>query len=165
MRLTREADDVSGKGIDDERDVDEAAPGPYVRKVGNPQRIGPIGVKFPVHLVERARDRLVIDRRFHGLPTYSTCQTHPPHQAFHCATSHLDAVSFELPPNLSRAVDLEVRLPHPLDFLAKPLIIAAARRFLLRIGLPRGMGVVGGRGDRQLPADRLDPSRLGDVRR
>jgi hypothetical protein len=111
----------------------------------------------PVHLGRRARGGLVGGGGPGLLAADGAAQAHLPHQAFHRATGHHDACPAELPPDLAGAVDPEVGRMDPSDLLHKHLILLVARRGLGRIGTLRDMGVVGRRGDRQHPADRLDP--------
>jgi hypothetical protein len=113
--------------------------------------------ELPVHLVRRARRGLVCDRGSGLLAADGATQTHLPHQAFHRAAGHRDAFPAELPPDLAGAVDLEVGRMHPPDLLHEHQVLSGAWRGQRGIGTLRDMGVVGRPGDRQHPADRLDP--------
>lgn len=73
---------------------------------------------------------------------------------------HRDLFPVQLLPDLARPVGAEVLVPDALDLRAKLLIPAAAGWNLLWIARPRLELVVRGGGDRQLPADRLDPESI-----
>ena len=79
------------------------------------------------------------------------------HQPLHRAAVDIEAFPTQLSPYLAHAVDLEVIVPDPLDFRHKlgvpPDTIARSRRIAGR----SGASVVCRWGDRQNPADRLDP--------
>lgn len=151
------ADDPTGKRIDHECHIDEAGPCRDVCKVRHPQHIRPRHVELPVDVVERTGRRLVADRGLERLATDSAGQALPPHQPFHRAPSDLDPLPVQLPPNLAGAVDLEVRPEDTGDLRLEACISQRPRSPTARVG-PLGLaGVVGGRGDRQHPADRLDP--------
>ena len=62
-----------------------------------------------------------------------------------------------LPPHLADPVDAEVRLEHASDLDLQRRIALGPRRQLGGSGLAGGVEVIGRRGDRQYPADRLDP--------
>src|SRR5437868_1980523 len=83
--------------------------------------------------------------------------THPPHQARHGAAGDRDPFTVELPPDLADAIDAEVLLVHPSDLDIQSGIALKPWRQLARIGAPGGVGMIRRRGDRQDPADRLDP--------
>ena len=68
------ADDAGCERIDDEGHVNEALPSRHIREIGKPQHIRPRCAKLAVYAVERARSRLVADRRADRLSTYNeTC--------------------------------------------------------------------------------------------
>ncbi len=99
----------------------------------------------------------------HGLTAHRACQAHPSHQAGDRASADLDAPTVQLAPDLAHAIDHKVLSPHPLDLRHQggaPLRLLAASR---RIGPVRGVGMVGGWGDPQNPADRRDPVRLAVI--
>ena len=68
------ADDAAGIGVDDEGDIDEAGPGGHVGKVGEPEHVLHRRMELAVDMIERARRRLVADRRPHGLASDHTLQ-------------------------------------------------------------------------------------------
>src|SRR4051794_40595800 len=57
------ADDAAGEGVDDEGDVHEALPSGQVGEIGYPELVRLRHLELPVHLVGRARRRLVRHRR------------------------------------------------------------------------------------------------------
>jgi hypothetical protein len=151
------ADDAPSEGIDDKGDVDEARPGRDVGEVRDPQCVRPRCLELPVHMVQRARRRLVADRCPDRPATDNTLQTHRSHQAPHSATGNFPAFASQLPPNLSHAIDLEVLLEHARNLGHQAGIPLRPRRQPRRICPSGGMGVIGRWGDRQHFADRLDP--------
>jgi hypothetical protein len=86
-------------------------------------------------------------------------QTHIPHQSRHRATGNIEALTFELPPDLARAVDAEVLIEDAPDLDLQRNILPGARRQPGGIPPLGRMGVIGRGGDRQDLADRLDPMR------
>src|ERR1700712_1181481 len=85
---------------------------------------------------------------------------HALHQPSNLATRRGDGLALKLPPDLAHAVDLEVRVPDPLDVDLQVRITPRPGRQFGGIGALGCMLMVGGRGDRQDLADRLDPMRL-----
>src|SRR3954463_7837041 len=151
------ADDAPGIGIDHEGHVDEAGPGRDVGEIGDPEHVRARGLKLPIDAIERARRGLIADRGPHRLAPHGPLQAHGPHQARHRAAGDPDPLPAELSPDLADAVDAEVRLIHAPDLDHQCCIPPGARGQPLRISPPGGMGVIRRRGDRQHPADRLDP--------
>src|SRR5580693_5517312 len=86
-------------------------------------------------------------------------QTEGLHQPCHGAAGNIAAFTLQLPPDLAHAIDTEVLLDHPLNIWLQGVIPSRSRRQPGRIGAPGGMRMVGRWGDRQHPADRLDPIR------
>ena len=154
------ADDPAREGVDHEGHIDEARPGRDIGEVGDPEPVRRRRVELPVHLVERARRRLVADRRLHRLAPDDALEAHLPHQPLHRATGDIEPFALHLAPDLPHAIDLEVLGEYPRDIGLQLQIPAGPG------GQPRGvvplanMLVVAGRGDRQNPADRLDPVSL-----
>src|SRR5690606_20843671 len=66
------------------------------------------------------------------------------------------ALSVQLPPDFTRAVDLEVLLPDPADLLSKDLLSLGPSGSKRRVTLLCFVRVVGGWSDRQHARDRLD---------
>jgi hypothetical protein len=102
------ADDAAGVDIDDENYIDEPRPGAHVSEVGHPQHVRRRRMEHPVHVIQRAWRRLVLNRGAHRLATDDTLQTHPAHQPLHRATGDIEAFTHHLPPDLPHAVNLEV---------------------------------------------------------
>jgi hypothetical protein len=150
-------DDAPGIGVDHEGDVDEARPGGDVGEIGDPPGVRLRGLELPVHQIERTRRRPVADRGSHWLSSDGAFQPHLAHQSRHGAPRHLDPLPAELPPDLADTVDLEVLLPDPPDVLAKARVAPHPRRRRRGCGATGSVAVVRRRGDRQHPADRLDP--------
>jgi hypothetical protein len=149
--------DAPGEGIDHEGDVDEARPSRNVREVGHPKDIRPERLEVAVHAVERARCRRVAHRRADRLAPNDTAKAHRAHLPRHRAAGDLDPLAPQLPPDFPHAVDLEVLVPDPPD-VAGQLGVPLGTGWQLRRITPTGnMLVVRRRGDRQQPADRLDP--------
>jgi len=87
----------------------------------------------------------------------SALNTHVLHQSGHGATGNGKAFPIQLTPDLADAVDTPVRFEDALDLGPQGCVAPGAIRQSGRIGPLRQVIVVGGRGDRQTPADRLDP--------
>jgi hypothetical protein len=110
-------------------------------------------------MIQRTRRGLVADRGFDRLATDHALQAHAPHQSLHGASGDILALAAQLPPDLAHAVDVEVLREDTPDLNLADRIPLRARRQLGGIGPLCGMGAVGGWGDRQHLADRLDPIR------
>ncbi len=151
------ADNSSGEGVDDEGDVDEAGPSDDVGEVADPQRVRPRGLELALDLVERTRRRTVADRRFHPLAPHGPLQTHVAHQTGDRASRDVLTFPLHLSPHFAHPIDLEVVVEHAPDFLAQNGVAPDASRSRFGIAPARDMFVVARRGDRQDPADRLDP--------
>jgi hypothetical protein len=151
------ADDAPGIGVDHERHVDEAGPGRDVGKVADPQGVRTRRFELTVHPVERTGRRGIGDGGVDLLASHDALQPHDPHQPGDRAAGNRDPFPAELPPDLAHPVDVEVRLEHAPDLDHQRRVRASPSRQLAGISLPRGMGVIGRRGDRQHAADRLDP--------
>jgi hypothetical protein len=114
-------------------------------------------VEDPVHVIERARGRLVLHGRADRLAADDALQAEIGHQALDRAASNRDVLPVQLPPDLPHAVDLEVLDEDALDLRLQPQVPLCPCRQLRRIGAPGEVVMVGRGGDRQHPADRLDP--------
>jgi hypothetical protein len=77
-------------------------------------------------------------------------------RALHPAASNTDALALQLPPDLARAIDLDVLIPVAPDVPNQYLITLSPRRAPGRTCTSRRLPVVRRRGDRQHPVDRLD---------
>jgi hypothetical protein len=84
-------------------------------------------------------------------------QSERAHQPLDGAARHDDRFPSKLAPDFASAVDAEVLCVHPLDLGLQGAIAMQPWRQARRIGLAGLVGVVLRRGDRQFPADRLDP--------
>jgi hypothetical protein len=125
-----------------------------------PKHVGRGRPELPVHLVQRAWRLLVSDRRPVRLASDNALNAHLLHQPSHRAPGDVEAFAAHLVPDLACAVDAPVVFEDTPDLGSQRLIPARA------LGKPRGVGalgqkiIVGGRGDRQDVADRLDPVRI-----
>ena len=68
------AHDPSGVDVDDERDINEAAPGGDIGEIGRPELVRPVGGELPIHLVQRTWHRFVADRGLHPLASDNPLQ-------------------------------------------------------------------------------------------
>ena len=136
---------------------DEARPGRDVREVGDPKDVGPGRLEVSVHAVERAQRRLVAHRRADRLATDDAAKVHRPHQPGHRAAGDRDPLAPQLPPNFPHAVDPEVLVPNALDVRPQLGVALGTGGELPGIASPSDVLEIRRRGDRQQPADRLDP--------
>ena len=90
----------------------------------------------------------------------SCLQAQLAHEALHRAPGHLDPFALQLPPYLPRAIDAKVLVPHATDLALQPRSAHHSAGSPRGIHLPGLVLVIGGRGDRQHRADRLDPVRV-----
>jgi hypothetical protein len=138
-------------------DVDEAAPRRNVGEVRDPEPVRRRGFEVPVDLVERARRRFVAERRAVRLAANDADDPHCFHQPFDGAAGDVKAFPQHLAPDLADAVDAEVLVEHPKDLRLRFRVAADARRRVLGATPPRSRRMKRRWGDRQDPADRLDP--------
>ena len=109
--------------VDNERDVDKAAPGCDVREIGDPELIRTGGHESAVNEVHRATALTGVGRGDPGPAPDGPGKAHRAHQARHGAARHADAVPPPLRPDFPGAVDLLVRVRDPLNLDAE-LIVA-----------------------------------------
>ena len=128
-----------------------------IGEVRDPQRVRPRCLELPIDVIERARRRLAAHRRADRLPTDDALQAHALHQSFDRAAGDVVAVALQLTPDFARAVDLKILVIHALDLLLQRSVALGALRRRLGLRPATRPLVVGGRGDLQYPADRLDP--------
>jgi len=147
------ADDEAAERVDDQGHIDEAGPGRDIGEVGDPQLVGSLRREVPLHQVGWPRGALIRRGGPAGLATADTLQTQLPHEPLHRAAGHRVSLAVQLPPDLAGAIDAEVLGVDPADLGLQLLIAALTGR-----EWPAGV-VIGGGGDRQHPADRLDPNR------
>ena len=60
------ADNAAGEHIDDEGDIDKPCPGRDIGEIADPEPVRRRGLEVAVHMVERARRRLVAVGRGNG---------------------------------------------------------------------------------------------------
>src|SRR4051794_25448223 len=114
-------------------------------------------------MVQRARRRLVADRRAHRFATDHALQAKVCHQPLDGAAGDHKAFSLQLPPDLPRAIDAEVLCEDPLNLDLQFGVPPRTDRTLAGVDPFDDMRMVGRRGDRQHLADRLDPIRLAMI--
>ena len=151
------ADDIAGIDIDHERHVDEARPGGDISEVRDPEPVRRWSLELSIDLVERTRHRLITDRRANRLAANNALEAESPHQTDDSATGDVVPLASELTPHFAYTVDAEVLFEDPPDLDLQGEI---ASRTLGQQGRIPSLGqviVVGGGGDRQHFADRLDP--------
>jgi hypothetical protein len=146
------AHDEAAEGVDDEGHIDEPGPGRHVGEVRHPQLGRPGRREVPLHQVRGSGGGRIRRGGPPGLATADALKAQLTHQPFHGAAGHRDPLPVQLPPDLPGAVDPEVLGMHPGDLDLQLGIAGRTRR-----GGSAAGGVVGGRGDRQHLADRLDP--------
>lgn len=69
-------DNPAREGVDDEGHIDEALPGGHIGEIRNPEPVRRRSLELTVHPVERARSRLVRDRRADRLAPDDTLKSH-----------------------------------------------------------------------------------------
>jgi len=79
-------------------------------------------MELAIDMIERARRRLVADRRPHGLASDHTLQAKVRHQPLDGAAGNRKAFSPQLPPDLARAVDAEILVVDALDLRHERLV-------------------------------------------
>ena len=139
---------------------DEALPGGDVGEIADPEHVRRGHAELPVRLVLRAWGLLVGDGCLVRFASDDALNTHPLHQPGHGAAGNREAFPIQLTPDLAHAVDAPVLLEDALDLGPQDCVAPGTIRQPGRIGPPRQVIVVGGWGDRQNSADRLDPVRL-----
>ena len=141
------AHNASRKHVDDERDVDEAAPGRDVREVGDPELIRTGGHELAVDEVHRATALTGVGRGDPGPAPNGPGEAHRAHQARHGATRHADAVPPQLLPDFPGAVDLLVLVIDPLNLDAELIVALRPRGPVRRMGplVPMAMSPSTGR--------------------
>jgi hypothetical protein len=137
------AHDPSGVDVDDERDINEAAPGGDIGEIGHPELVRPVGGELPIHLVQRTWRRLVVDRRLYPLPSDNPLQAHGFHEPCDSAPSNHNAFARQLPPDLANPIDAEVLRENPPDVDRQLGIPLRPLRQAIRIGFPAGVFVPG----------------------
>jgi hypothetical protein len=105
------ADQQPTVGVDDERGVAEARPGPYRGQVGDPELVGPLGGDVAADQVGGPLGLRIAHRGPLRLAAHDALQAKLTQQPLDGAAGHPDALPVELPPELAGAVHLEVLLP------------------------------------------------------
>ena len=136
-------DDAASKGIDYERDVNEALPGRDIREIRKPEHVRRRREEVPVHPVERAWAGLVTDRRADRFATNDALQPHHPHKPSDSAAGDVEALPLQLPPDLAHAIDLEVLIEHPAYLDLQADIAAGAGRQAIHVQALGDVLVVG----------------------
>src|SRR5215211_7298366 len=147
------ADDPPAVAVEDEGEVDEAAPGAQVGDVADPRLVRPRRDEVALQQVTRPLERrLVGDRRPALLAAADALERFLAHQPRHVVTADLDVTTLQLLPGLADAVDRAVALAGRVDLLDELLVFeCAAGR------LPRPARVVPAHRHADRPTDRLDP--------
>ena len=117
-------------------------------------------LELAIDPVERTKRGPVTQRRADRLAPDRPLQAHLLHQPRNRAAGGIEAFALQLPPDFANAVHREVLLEDPPDFDLQGSITLGSCRKLGGITPLDQMIVVGGRGNRQNSADRLDPVRL-----
>ena len=113
-----------------------------------------------VHLVQWTGRFLVGDRRPVRCAADSPLNTHALHQPCHGASRNIKALAAQLSPHLAHAIDPSILREHAQDLWAQSFVAGCRIRQSCRIGPLGQISIIGGRGDRQNVADRLDPVSL-----
>ena len=150
-------DDAPGEHVDHEGHVDKPAPGRNVGEIRHPQLIRARGHELAIDEVRRTARVPGVRRGDPRTTTHHTRQPHRSHQPRHGAPRDAHAFTPQLLPDLPRAVHLMIGVPHPLNLRAQRVVPLGPARAPRRVGHLLAMRVIRGRGDRQHPADRLDP--------
>src|SRR5690606_38586317 len=151
------AHDIAGIDADHEGDIGEPGPGRHIGKIGDPEPVGRRGMELAIDVIEWTSRRLVADRGAHRFAPDYPLQAQIAHQARDTAPGNVKAFPLHLPPHLAYAVNAEVLGKDPHDLRLEGLITLASGRSPGRIAALGNVFVVAGWGDRQNPADRLDP--------
>ena len=146
-RVRARADDATREHVDHERDVYKAAPRRDVREVRDPQLIGTLGVKLPLHRILRELRRGVGDRLAMTLPAHDAAQAIGGHESGDGAARNRPSITQQLPPHFTHAVHAAIPLPHALDLLAQQVVALRTRRTSRRIHRAGGLRLVARRCD------------------
>src|SRR5690625_4506355 len=143
--------------VDDECCVNESASGADVRQVRHPQGVGLLSGEVTVHQVQWAISSLVRNRGDFLAASGDALQASSSHEPLYSAARHELAFPVQFLPHLPGAVTLFASIPHPFDFYALVSVMVIPEWLAALVLLAGFELVVDARGDRQLPADRLDP--------
>ena len=106
------------------------------------------GGKVPVHPVSRLRQSLITHRRPALAAPPDSLYFKLSHQSLYRTTCHFLAFSFQLMPDLPRAVHLVILIPHAIDRLRQRPVPLHPGRYACRVRVPGLVLVVRRRGDR-----------------
>ena len=148
------------EGVGDERHIAEPRPRRHVGDVRQPQPVRSSRSEAPLDEIRGPRPGVAISDGgpLELAPAHAT-QPQVAHQPPDAVPADVDAFTLELGPHLVDAIDIEVLLMHPDDLRFELGITDSALR--QRTSDRR---VVGGGGELQDPADRLDPELLAVCR-
>lgn len=149
--------DIASIDVDHERHIDEASPGGDISEVGDPEPVRRRGLELSIDLVERTRRRLVADRREDLLAANDALKAEFAHQTGDSAAGDAVPLAPELTPDFAHAVDAEVLLEDPPNLDLQGEVTSRTLGQQGRIPPLGQVIMVGGGGDRQHFADRLDP--------
>lgn len=150
-----------GISVDHVGNIDKADPGGDVGKVGDQQHVWYRRVELPA--IERTRRRLVADRSTKRLATDRSLADPCPSAIVALCTGPHRSLRVRAGARPASAIDQEVPGEHARDLGPQGRVPLCAPRQSRRIGAAYDMIAVRGRGDRQVPADRLDPMRISVI--
>ena len=126
----RPAHDPAVECIDDECEEQESGPGRSVGDIGDPERLGCVGLESTLDEVRCATSRIVSARSARCLALRSPCQAYPSSQSSHALASDMGTGSGELGVNSRRPVGAAVMLMNGADARLEHIIaLPASRRF------------------------------------
>src|ERR671924_103139 len=153
MRCELPADDRPAVAVEDEGEVDEAAPGPQVGDVGHPLLVRPARREVALQEVAGPLERcLVDDRCAPPLAAADAFEAFLAHQPGDMVAAHLDAAAAQLLPGLAHPVHGAVALTGGVELLHE---LAVGER--TRGRLPGPARVVRAHRHANRTTDRLDP--------
>ena len=113
-------------------------------------------MELAVHLVERTRSRFIADRGADRFAANDILRAEVSHQPLHRSSRNIEPFPLHLPPNLADAIDREVLGKDPNDLGLEGFIALGTGRQQRGITALSDMLMIGGWGDWQDPADRLE---------
>lgn len=150
------AHDVAGVDVNHERDIGESRPGRDVSEIRDPQHIRRWCMELTVDPVERAWRHLVADRGAHRLAPDYALEAEIAHQPLDRASGNFEPFASHLPPHLANTIDAEILGEDPHDLRLQRLVSSRTDGQPRRVAAFGIVVMIGGWGDRQNPADRLD---------
>jgi len=150
-------DDAPREHIDDKGHIYKALPCGDICEVTDPKDVWRGCMELAVHTVQWTRQRFVRYRRSWLLAPNDAFNANVFHQTGDRAACNVKAFSAHLVPNFANPIDLQVLLKDTFNLGLQVFVTLGAIRQTLRIG-PLGQVVIeSGWGNRQNPANRLDP--------